>query len=109
MTIAQIDRTWEQLMALTDEGRAMRKQCGMGSNYSRVARYHMRRGRPPNLTIKIRWLKKLGTDLGFEQPYTRRDMAEFGAWLLKYNTNGAAARELGMEYLLEKWAALKNH
>lgn len=97
MTTQSIDSAFADLLTR----RAVGKTLGISANYVAQLRHKLRTGIPVSLEKKMELLQKSGWRQG-DQQYTQKDMVAAVNYALK---SSKAAREMGAEYLVEKFLA----
>lgn len=94
-----IEKEFEKLLAK----RGIYKMLGITSGDVRNYRYKLANGEPIKLETKLKLLQKSGWRQD-DVKYTTQDLVSL---INFYNKTSQAARNMGAEYVIEKWAASK--
>lgn len=95
----------EKAFATMITKRSVHVDIGIDSNYVQQLRYKLRRGINIRMDTKLRLLQRGGWRQD-DKIYSRKDLVNL---LNFWKTTSQAARELGPEYVIDKWKAGRPH
>lgn len=99
MDTKQIDQAFKEMI----HTRGIHEKLGISSQQVRNYRQYLKDGRGVSTDLKIQLLQKAGVYTQ-EKTFTKRDLISL---LNFYNRTSQAARDMGPEYVIEKWEAKK--
>lgn len=97
MNIERIDKDFETLIMQ----RGIYKKLGLTPEEVKYLRHNIRTGKGISIEKKMKVLQKSGWQQD-QAEYTRQELIGFAKFVLR---SGAAAKELGVAYLFDKWKA----
>lgn len=101
MTTDAIHRAFVDLISR----RGVHARLGITSADVRNYRYKVKKGLPIRTETKLRLLQRTGYTQS-DKEFSRRDLVSL---LRFYRTTSQAARDMGEEYVIEKWELTKNN
>ena len=93
-----IDEAFEQLI----KQRGIHKELGETSDSIRSLRYKLAKGKAISIDLKLRLLQNHGWSLD-AQKYSRKDLVSL---LNFYRRTGQSAKDLGDDYVIQKWETI---
>ena len=104
MNLQQINKSFEKLLDKGGDGVALRKKIKMSAAQAATYRHDINTDSPISLEKKIIWLQRAEIKIADEKQFTKKDLVAVANLVIK---SSKAAKEMGAEYIVEKFIGKK--